>query len=391
MKSLERLSSIDAMRGLMMIIMAIDHTRDHFTNVPFDPTDPSKTNLLLYFTRWVSNFCAPVFVLLVGVSMYLALKAGKTKKQLSWFLFTRGLWLILAELIIMHFAWTFTFDLRAIEFNVLSVTGAGMIFLSALLYLPPLMTFILSVSVIALHNLLDGKDVALLGKFSPLHLAENPFTVNLFQTNITFYPLYVLIPWIIVPALGFSIGKIFTLDPAKRSKILMITGTVCLALFAIIRGINAYGDLVPWTSHATGMQTALSFLNITKYPPSLLYLLLNYGIACFLFVLIENAKGRLTKILATFGQVPFAFYVLHVIVIHAIALALGYIRFGSAAADKMINNELFSLNQQLGPMGYDLPMVYLVWLVVLFLFYPFCKWYGSFKKRHKKNALLSYL
>lgn len=394
MKINNRLESIDALRGLMMILMALDHVRDYFGNFTFDyASGELKTNGMIFFTRWITNLCAPTFVFLVGVSIYLALKSGKTKKELSIFLFTRGLWLIITDFFIMHFAWTFTFDFSLVEFDVLTVTGAGMIVLSLFLFLPRAAIFCLCAGILVSHNLLDGHDIEWLGKFSCLH-SPSPFFVNIFHQKINIYPWYVVIPWIAIPGLGYLFGTIFSLPSAKKSNWIIILGTVCLITFFTIRSINIYGDPEPWISHSHKIITLFSFLNVTKYPPSLLYFLITIGLSFWILFLFDKFNNKLTKILSIYGRTPFAFYVLHIFVIHFIALILAYINFGQEAMQLFINNKFLSFDPALWDStqyGYSLFTNYIIWGFIILLFYPFCKWYGNFKQKHRKIILLSYL
>ena len=323
--------------------------------------------------------------------MYLALKAGKSKKELSLFLITRGVWLIFVDFFILHVAWTFTFDFSLIEFDVLTVTGVGMILLSILLYLPRYLIIGLGIGVIALHNLIDGHDIQYLGTLSWFHLAD-PFSVKLFNMHIKVYPWYVVIPWAVIPGLGFAFGAIYDLSFKKRSCLLITLGSTCLISFFILRYINIYGDPYHWVSYSAPAKTIYSFMNVSKYPPSLFYVLSTLGFTFFILLIFEKFHTRFSTFLAVFGKVPFAFYILHIVLVHALALIIAYINYGSIAANKLMDNGFLIFDPStLAPYGYSLIIVYSIWLFVLIIMYPFCKWYGAFKQRHKAITLLSYL
>lgn len=373
-----------------MVLMALDHTRDFFSNAVIEANDEFKTNIFLFFTRWITNLCAPTFIFLVGVGMYLALKSGKSKKEISYFLLTRGLWIIIADFFIVHFAWTFTFNYTLIEFDVLFVTGWGMILLALLIFLPRTIIFISCMIVVAGHNILDGHDLQWLGSLHWLHLPK-PFSIAIFNQKIFIYPWYVLLPWIVIPGLGYVFGEIFDLPSRQRAKVLIFLGTSCISLFFIIRYLNIYGDPSLWLNHSEKLRTIFSFLNVTKYPPSLLYLLINLGIAFFILLAFEKFNNKFTDFFVTFGRIPFAFYILHIFVIHALALGIAYVAFGSLST-KFIDNTILNYDPgYLAPFGYGLSIVFAIWILVIAIFYPFCKWYGAFKQKHKDKILLSYL
>lgn len=394
MKSTTRLESIDALRGLMMILMALDHVRDYLGNTAFDYTSYEvKTNIVLFFTRWITNLCAPTFIFLVGVSMYLALKAGKTKKELRFFLVTRGVWMIVADFFIMHVAWTFSFDFSVIEFDVLTVTGASMILLSLLIFLPRFLLFVLCAGVLVSHNLLDGHDLNWLKTWNWLHSPEH-FVMTVFQQQVNVYPWYVMIPWVFIPGLGYLFGSTYDLPTREQSKRLMLLGGMCLTTFFIARYINFYGDPNPWVLSKNMSISIFSFLNVTKYPPSLLYFLITLGLSFFILALFDRYNNHFINVLSVYGKTPFTFYVLHVFVIHTIALMLAYVNFGPAAMRLYMNVKFISFDPtvlNLTPYGYGIYTVYSIWLFVVVLFYPFCKWYGNFKQRNRKITLLSYL
>jgi uncharacterized membrane protein len=356
-----RLASIDALRGLVMVLMALDHVRDFFGNARFDPVDLSQTTSALFLTRWVTHLCAPTFIFLAGVSAYL-LSLRVTPAQLRRFLVTRGLWLILLEVTIVQFAWTFDFRYESGVFlQVIWAIGISMIVLAALARLSLAAIATIGVALIAGHNLLDGIAADELGAWAPLWSV-----LHVAGPAPHMWVLYPLIPWVGVMALGFAMGRMFRLEPAQRRALLIRLGIACMVAFVLLRVANAYGDPQSWSVQADAMRTLLSFVNVQKYPPSLLFLLVMLGGAFLLLAAFEAARGRLVAILRTFGRVPLFFYVLHIAVAHFAANVIG------AAA------------------GFQLPIVYLAWLLVLLALYPACRWFAGIKSR-RADWWLSYL
>ena len=363
-----RIVSIDVLRGLVMAVMALDHTRDFFGASGFNPRDVAEPALFL--TRWVTHLCAPTFILLAGLSAFLYGR-GKTTKELSHFLLIRGLWLILIEFTLIKFGWRFDFDLYHFTAGVIFVIGASMVMLAALIWLQRWAIACVAFAMIGGHNLLDGVRAEELGEASwAWHVLHQPGPVPLGDGAAKFYVLYPLIPWIGVMAAGYLLGPLMQLEPGARQRLLFRLGAAITLAFIILRATNLYGDPAPWTLQETWLSTVLSFLNCEKYPPSLLYLMMTLGPALMLLASFENARGAFARFLATYGQVPFFFYVVHIYLIHAFAVATGFALTGTLASAPAI--------------GLSLPSVYFVWLLVFVLLYPFCRWFADLKKRDRE-------
>jgi uncharacterized membrane protein len=399
-----RLDSIDLLRGIVMVIMMLDHTRDfvHSGALRFeDPTNLSTTNVFLFFTRWITHFCAPVFVFLAGTSAYLQLARGKSKAQLSWFLVTRGVWLIVLELTIVKLGIALNPDYRFLGFlQVIWVIGVSMIVLAALIHLPKIAIAAFGLLMIALHNLTDSIRVtSWRGPETPvpdvraklwilLHQAFEGFPILGFPSPVVFV-LYPLIPWVGVMAVGYVFGVIYQLDAQRRRRWLLIIGGAATLLFIIIRAINLYGDPSPWSQQKNLIFTALSFLNTSKYPPSLLFLLMTLGPAILLLAFFEgrSERGRIQEFFITFGRVPLFFYVLQWFTAHLLSILL------HAAFGKPVSWLWRSPIDFFGPVpgvGFNLAIVYLSWFTGIALLYPLCKWFAGVKLR-SRNWWLSYL
>lgn len=387
-----RVESIDVLRGLVMIIMALDHTRDYFHLGSFfiDPNDLNTTTPILFATRFITNFCAPEFVFLAGTSAFLY-GSKKTKPELFKFLFTRGIWLMLLELIVNNFIWTFDLTYSFTIFQVIWAIGCSMVCLSFLIYLPKKIILIIGIVLVAGHNLLDGiimqgtsfKSVVWYILHQDQKLILGP------DRMIGFH--YPLLPWIGLMALGYCFGTLYSngFDAKVRKKWLLRLGFGSIALFFILRGLNGYGDLVPWTTQRDDITTLLSFFSTTKYPPSLMYLLMTVGPSLLFLYFIESIKNKVTDFLVVFGRVPLFFYFLHVFVIH-IAAIIGILMFGGNWDDMILTADVF-MNKKLIDYGYPLYAVYLLWIGLIIFLYPFCKKYMVYKLSHKEKWWLSYL
>jgi uncharacterized membrane protein len=380
-----RLESVDVLRGVIMIFMTLDHTRDFFGVTGFSPTDPAQTTIPLFFTRWVTHFCAPVFFLLTGTGAYLSLRR-KSKRELSQFLFTRGLWLIFLELTLFRcFGLQFNFDYHVTFLNVLWALGWAMIVLSLLVHLPVSLTTACGLAMIAGHNLLDpirSSNAIWSILHSPNFIVENP------QHSV--FDGYPLIPWVGVTAVGYGLGQIYTWTSKPRRTFLLRAGLGLLALFVILRGINVYGDPVRWTTQKSAVFTALSFLNANKYPPSLLFVLMTLGPALVFLWFIDDRIPRFLRPALTFGRVPMFYYLLHMPLIHVIAVAVCYARYPHV--HWMFESPTigqFPITPPPG-WGFSLPIVYLIWASVVIALYPLCRWFAAVKER-RKDAWLSYL
>jgi len=379
-----RIESIDVVRGVIMIIMALDHTRDFFGNSGLNPTNPATTTIPLFFTRWITHFCAPVFFLLTGTGAYLA-QRKKSKRELSWFLFTRGLWLIFLEVSVVRcLGWQFNFDYHVMMLNVLWALGWAMIVLSGLVYLPAWAVATFGVALIATHNLFDSVDSS-----SPLWTILHSPNFLLNDPQHTVFVGYVLIPWVGVTAAGYGLGQIFRWPSPRRKVFLLPLGLGMIASFIILRAINIYGDPQRWSTQRSAAYTVLSFLNTTKYPPSLLYLLMTLGPALLFLWAVDAETPRWLGPALTVGKVPMFYYLLHIPLIHLIAILVCFARYGQVhwMFESPTLNE-FPMTAPPG-WGYSLPMVYLFWALVVLTLYPLCRWFAGLKQR-RSDPWLSY-
>ena len=365
----KRVNSIDILRGIVMVVMALDHVRDFFSNFTYEPTDLQHASTIMFFTRWITHFCAPVFIFLAGTSAFLAMGKGKTLKQEAWRLFTRGLWLIIVEVTIVRFGWTFNVDYSLVILQVIWAIGCSMVALSALIFLPRPVILTIALVMIFGHNALDGWHPAggmgIVWQF--LHV-QGPVH---YGNGNTIFIIYPLIPWIGVMAAGYCFGAVFRLDARQRNKWLYSIGFGAIVLFIILRFINMYGDPSPWHTQAAWRRTLLSFVNCSKYPPSLLYLLMTLGPAITLLPLLEKMSGMPGRIFTVYGRVPMFYYILHIYLVHSMSLVVPYFYKGSAVTGLFAHP------------GYSLPTVYLVWLAAVALLYFPCRWFMRIKMSHR--------
>jgi uncharacterized membrane protein len=337
---------------------------------PRDVTDPA-----LFLTRWITHYCAPVFIFLAGLSAYLYGARGRSTGEVSRFLLTRGFWLMLIEFTVVRLGWTFGFALEFFITQVIWVIGASMVVLAGLVYLPRWAIAAVGLAMIGGHNLLDGVRAEDLGTAGWIwNFLHQPALVKF--GPITVYALYPLVPWAGVMAAGFALGPVFKLDAASRRRWLLGLGAGTTAAFVILRLSNLYGDPAPWSVQGEWLATVLSFLNCEKYPPSLLYLTMTLGPGLILLAACENARGRVVEWITTFGRVPFLYYVAHIFLIHALAVAFAWATLGDLAW-------LLGMAPPAKPAAYglSLPGVYAVWLVVLVALYPLCRWFAALKQR----------
>lgn len=384
-----RLDSVDLLRGIVMVVMALDHVRDFFHHdaLLFDPTDLTKTNSALFLTRWVTHFCAPVFVFLAGTGAFLSTRRGKTRGELSRFLLTRGLWLVLLELTIVRLGWTFDLNYTFNVGQVIWAIGWSMVVLSVLIYLPLWAITAFGVLMIVVHNAFDSVSAHSLGAFSGVWATLHSGDLTQTYAGIRFFPMYPLIPWIGVMAAGYGFGQIFTLEPEKRKKILLYLGLGLTAAFIILRATNLYGNARPWSVQSNALWTFFSFINCQKYPPSLLFLLMTLGPAIASLSFLERVNlepGRLWQPFIIFGRVPLFYYVIHLFVIHGLAVLFAIIKYGSNVS------QAFQSGRPPDDYGYNLGVVYLVWIGVVIALYPLCRWFANLKRR-RKDAWLSYV
>jgi uncharacterized membrane protein len=380
-----RVESVDVVRGVIMIIMALDHTREFFGIPGRDPTDLTTTSAALFFTRWITHFCAPVFFLLTGTGAYLA-RRRRTTGELSRFLVTRGLWLIFLELVVVRcLSYQFNADYRVTMLLVLWTAGWAMITLSALVWLPPFVATTAGVMMIAGHNLFDTVRSA-----HPLwSILHGPGLVVNTPEHVVF-AAYPLIPWIGVTAVGYGLGQVYGWDADRRRTLLLRWGMAMAVAFVLVRAVNRYGDPSPWVPQQTVLFTGLSFLNTTKYPPSLLFVLMTIGPSLVLLWWFDRRAPRMLRPALVFGKVPLFYYVMHFTLLHLLAVVTAYVRYGSAHwmfESPDLGHYPFSAPPG---WGYSLLTVYLVWAVVVIAMYPLCRWLAALKQR-RSDAWLSYV
>jgi uncharacterized membrane protein len=406
-----RIDSIDLLRGIVMVIMMLDHTRDfvHREAFLFDPTDLTKTNVALFFTRWITHFCAPVFVFLAGTGAYLQFARGKSKRELSRFLVTRGFWLIVLEFTVVRFGATFSLDPSFFGMmQVIWVIGVSMIVLAALIHSPLRVIAAFAIGMIALHNLLDRFHVqGWRGPSSPvpgfwsklfiiLHQPFEPFPILGWPSPVLFV-LYPLIPWIGVLAAGYVFGSLYQMSAERRRRLLLIMGCGTTALFVILRAINLYGDPSHWSRQSSVTFTLLSFVNTTKYPPSLQFLLMTLGPAMLALAWFEagiatqstrpHPWSRLRNFFITFGRVPLFFYLLQWPTAHLISV---FVHFAAGKPWRWMFGSLIGVSGPPPGVGFNLGVVYVCWMAGVLLLYPLCKWFAGVKAR-RRDWWLSYL
>lgn len=380
-----RIQSIDLLRGIVMIIMALDHVRDYFHADAFiyDPTDLSHTTVAIFLTRWITHYCAPVFVFLAGISAYLY-REKRGRNALAFFLLTRGLWLVLAELFIVTLEWTFNPTYPFFNLQVIWATGISMIFLAGLLYLNKWIVLAIGILLVAGHNLLDNVHVPGhgIGAFiwSLLH-EQGSYNFG----NHTFSVRYPLLPWIGIMISGYSIGRLYnsSYDAKRRQRILRWIGVVCILLLIILRTCTRYGDAVNWSLEKNGLFTILSFLNLTKYPPSLLYILMTLGPALVFLSFSEKPLNAINSKLAVFGRVPMFYYLAHIFLIHSLAI-IAVVLSGHHWSDMILSTRV-NRSPKLKGYGFSLTTVYIVWIVLIVLLYPLCKWFDNYKRSNQST------
>lgn len=374
-----RLQSVDILRGIVMVLMALDHTRAFFSTSGWDPRFTS-VEPATFLTRWITHFCAPVFILLAGVAASLALGRGKSKGVLARFLLTRGIWLALLDVTVISFAWFFRFGAPLVS-DVMWVIGLSMIILAGLIWLPVLVTATFSVALIVGHNALDGIHASSFGSASWIWtlLHEEGLIKSPWGNCFVSYPL---VPWVGVMALGYVLGFIIANDPRKRYHLALLGGSM-VAGFLVLRGLNMYGDPQPWLRNSNFVLNVFSFISCQKYPPSLLYLLMTLGPSLLILAALDPVRFNQAHPILVFGRVPLFYYVLHLYVIH-LAAALAFLpRCGLAA---------LHVDPENPPTGFGVPLgvIYLMWIAVVLAMYPLCGWFASVKQRHR-SMWLSYL
>jgi uncharacterized membrane protein len=387
---MKRINSIDVTRGFVMVIMALDHVRDfmHTTAMSQSPTNLETTTALLFMTRWITHLCAPTFVFLSGVSAYIAFKRNNNFSESRSFLLKRGILLVILEFTFINFALWFDIHFRFMIMEVIAAIGLSFIVLSFLLKLSSRTIGIIGLLIILCHNLLQY-----------VTIPANP--VSIFLSSVLFRPFlmkitpgfsiftaYPLIPWLGIMLTGFACGELFSITPERRKKIFLITGTGAIFAFVILRFINIYGDPSPWFQQKSGLFTLLSLINTTKYPPSLLFTLLFLGITFIVLFISERVSNRFTQILTVYGKVSLFYFVIHLFVIHSLMFVMLRLQ-GFGSVDLLFG--AFNNGRPKTGGGVELWAVYLIWLSVVILLYPLCRWYGNYKSEHKENKFLRYL
>jgi uncharacterized membrane protein len=391
----KRVKSIDFLRGLVMILMPLDHVRDFLSNSIYSPFDIAHTTPSLFFTRVVVNFCAPVFIFLAGTSMFLWKSTGKDTKTVSFFLFTRGLLLILFELTIIRIVWAFNFDLAFQLCQIFWAIGWCMIFLSGIIFLPYWLIATLGGIIVAFTDFLSKIAPTAWGAFSGLYkILHGPgeTQIHLFYNKVTLQIEDPLLPWIGVMALGYVFGKLYTFETAKRIKGLLIIGFSSIVAFVVLRYINVYRNPDVWHTQKNLIFTIMDFIKSQKYPASLDYLLFYLGFSVLLLAAFEKAQGKIAEFFITYGKVPLAYYVVHVFLIHTITVILALFTYGTASF-------LFSNHCLIGGIGadfpkgygYSVPILYVIWIFAVLSLYPFCKWYRSIKEKYRNIKIFKYI
>ncbi len=386
---MKRSNSIDFVRGVVMVIMALDHTRDmlHVSSLTQNPTDLATTTPLLFFTRWITHFCAPVFVFLAGTSAYLSAKKQDDVTATRRFLLQRGIWLVVLEFTLVNFALWFDIQFRTLLFQVIAAIGFSFIVLALLLKFSPKVIGIIGVIIILGHDLLpliplsdnSALKAILMPFFGPASFQLTP--------HLTFVIGYPLIPWLGILLAGFAAGKLFELSETERKSACLKIGLAALALFAVIRFSNFYGDPSKWSVQRNSLFTFLSFLNTSKYPPSLLFTLMTLGAMFLLLSFVENIKNTFSRVITVYGKVPLFYFLIHLYLIHLLMFVMVFLQ-GYQWSDLVFG---FNFGRPETGSGVELWAIYLIWLSVVAFLYPLCRWYGNYKASHSENLWLRYL
>jgi uncharacterized membrane protein len=389
----DRVPSVDIVRGIIMILMALDHVRDYFhiTALTADPLAPDTTTSSLYFTRWITHLCAPTFLLLSGISSYLSGRRQSAAEK-SVFLIKRGIWLVVVEIVVMSLILTFDITYRTVFLQVIWALGWSMVVLGILIrFLSPSTILICGLILVFGHNVFDLLNL-------PAEGPVNVLVTVLFTASGSFYPradggtiavLYAVLPWTGIMLVGYGMGQLYEarVSAKQRKKILLWAGIASLVLFVLLRVVNGYGDPSKWSTQATGWRTFLSFLNTTKYPPSLLYSLMTVGITLLMLYVSDQLRNGVGVFVSVFGKVPFFYFVLHFLVIHIVS-ALVVLASGYSLAQANDPSLIFRFRPF--DFGYALWLVYLIWIGLVLLMYGPSKWFARYKASHK-SWWLSYL
>ncbi len=387
-----RIAAIDVMRGIVMVIMALDHARDfyHADAFVYDPLDLERTTPLLFFTRFITHFCAPTFVLLAGTAVRIS-EQRKSKREISWFLFTRGLWLVLLEVTVVRFGILGNLYYDVLIFQVIWAIGFSMILLSATVHLPFKAIVILALVITAGHDLLHVITLSPDAPYAVLWSFIHQSGFRELAPGVSALIPYPFIPWFGILLLGYSLGEWYRkgFDSARRRVLLMRTGMLAIGLFIVLRTFNIYGDPAPWSEQKNGLFTFLSFMNVTKYPASLQYTLVTLGPVLILLSVLEKARAPILRPFGIVGRVPLFYYILHFYLLHLGAIVLLMIRSGRSLSEIDFHFESGMGGIPIGD-GYPLIGAYIAWISVVLFLYPFCVWYDRYKSKHKR-WWLSYL
>lgn len=387
---MKRIESIDITRGIVMVLMALDHVRDfmHKTSMSHDPTNLQTTTTIIFLTRWITHLCAPAFVFLSGISAYISFKKQNNVSESRMFLLTRGIWLVLLDFTFINFALWFDIHFRLLLMEVISAIGMSFIVLALLLRMPSRFIGMIGVLIIFSHNLFQEfsfSDNPILHFLTSVFLHPNLIQIT---PDLSLFTAYPLLPWLGILLTGFATGELFEMSKEKRKKAFLKIGIGILSLFLIIRFINIYGDPLKWTTQKSSLFTFLSFINTTKYPPSLLFTLLFLGFTFLALSISENVKNRFTDIFMTYGRVPLFYFVIHLYIIHAFMFAILYFQ-GFGSKDFLFG--AFKNGRPESGGGVNLVYIYLIWIAIVVLLYPVCKWYGNYKAKHTDIRFLRYL
>jgi uncharacterized membrane protein len=389
--SKSRISSIDLLRGIIMVIMALDHTRDFFHDQAMldDPLNVLTTTPVLYATRWITHLCAPTFVFLSGISIWLQ-SQRKNKQELSRFLITRGLWLVLMDLTIITLGTTSNYHFEFFVIQTLWAIGISMFIMGFMIKLPFRAVLVIGLLIVLGHNSLDWieaqqKDLPFLW-----HLMHQQGAFSLWGSHKLFI-FYPFLPWSGLMMLGYCCGTIFTrYDETQRSKLLLRLGLGIVVFFVLLRFTNLYGDPLHWSSKRNTLYSFLSFMNVQKYPPSLLYMCATIAPGLIFLALVKNTKGALARFFIVFGRVPMFYYVLHFYTLAVISDTIFFLR-GHTLDQGLKGVEGFPYKFVLPGEGFSLGVVYLIWIAVVVSLYPLCKRYDRYKSTHPEKKWLSYL
>lgn len=386
---MERIKSIDIVRGIVMIIMALDHTRDllHVHSLAQQPTDLATTTPALFFTRWITHLCAPTFVFLSGTSAFLSLQRRGDVGTARRFLLTRGLWLLVVEFTLVNFGVWFDVHFQVLLFDVIATIGVGFIVLGLLLELPVKAIAAIGLTILFLHDALPLLPIA---ESAPLKKILMPLfgpTAYPWGHGRLFIMGYPPIPWLGIMLTGFAAGTLFNRSSTERRALFAKLGLGALALFLVLRWVNLYGDPAPWHAQPNPVYTVLSFFNVTKYPPSLQFTLLFWGFMFLLLALAERAGDRVARVTTVYGKVPLFYFIVHWYLIHPLLFAILFAQGYGPADFRFFTN----FGRPEGPSGVGLAWIYLIWVLVVLAMYPLCRAYGRYKLAHPEKAWLRYL